>query len=97
MRCAQVRFTARSFSVAGDHTGQASHGHRWPFGPVALITVRAEQLARSALSSCDLSGQSPKECLTSAADLLGTTGARMHFSTGVSLHGTVVLLSVLLC
>ena len=38
---AQVRFTARSFSVAGDHAGQTSSGHRWPFGPVALITVGA--------------------------------------------------------
>ena len=52
MPCAQVRFTARSFSVAGDHTGQASHGHRWPFGPVALITVRTRQLG--ALSSAVL-------------------------------------------
>ncbi|GBF90904.1 aldehyde dehydrogenase [Raphidocelis subcapitata] len=34
----QVRFTARGFSVPGDHPGQSSHGHRWPFGPVALIT-----------------------------------------------------------
>jgi hypothetical protein len=36
--CAQVRFTARSFGVAGDHAGQMSTGMRWPFGPVALIT-----------------------------------------------------------
>eukprot|EP01094_Clydonella_sp_ATCC50884_P025674 TRINITY_DN6854_c0_g1_i1.p1 TRINITY_DN6854_c0_g1~~TRINITY_DN6854_c0_g1_i1.p1 ORF type:complete len:548 (+),score=223.69 TRINITY_DN6854_c0_g1_i1:122-1765(+) len=33
-----ARFCARGFSVAGDHTGQMSHGMRWPFGPVALIT-----------------------------------------------------------
>ena len=33
-----MRFLARSFGVPGDHTGQASHGYRWPFGPVALIT-----------------------------------------------------------
>ncbi|RLN66858.1 hypothetical protein BBJ28_00007751 [Nothophytophthora sp. Chile5] len=34
----QVRFLARSFGVPGDHYGQASHGHRWPYGAVALIT-----------------------------------------------------------
>mmetsp|Transcript_18644 Transcript_18644/g.48009 ORF Transcript_18644/g.48009 Transcript_18644/m.48009 type:complete len:578 (+) Transcript_18644:140-1873(+) len=34
----QVRFLARSFAVAGDHGGQASSGHRWPFGPVAIVT-----------------------------------------------------------
>jgi len=34
----QVRFLARGFSVSGDHTGQMSHGMRWPYGPVALIT-----------------------------------------------------------
>uniref|UniRef100_M4B5F0 Aldehyde dehydrogenase domain-containing protein n=1 Tax=Hyaloperonospora arabidopsidis (strain Emoy2) TaxID=559515 RepID=M4B5F0_HYAAE len=34
----QVRFLARSFGVPGDHKGQASHGYRWPYGPVALIT-----------------------------------------------------------
>jgi 1-pyrroline-5-carboxylate dehydrogenase len=34
----QVRFLARGFSVPGDHPGQASAGHRWPFGGVALIT-----------------------------------------------------------
>lgn len=34
----QVRFLARGFSVPGDHTGQASHGYRWPYGPVAIIT-----------------------------------------------------------
>ena len=33
----QVRFLARSFAVAGDHYGQASHGHRWPYGPVVII------------------------------------------------------------
>jgi 1-pyrroline-5-carboxylate dehydrogenase len=35
---AQVRFLARGFSVPGDHLGQQSHGLRWPYGPVALIT-----------------------------------------------------------
>lgn len=34
----QVRFLARSFAVPGDHLGQMSHGYRWPYGPVALIT-----------------------------------------------------------
>lgn len=34
----QVRFLARSFAVAGDHTGQQSSGHRWPYGPVAIIS-----------------------------------------------------------
>jgi 1-pyrroline-5-carboxylate dehydrogenase len=34
----QVRFLARSFGVPGDHAGQTSHGYRWPYGPVALIT-----------------------------------------------------------
>jgi len=34
----QPRFLARSFAVAGDHMGQMSHGFRWPYGPVALIT-----------------------------------------------------------
>ncbi|RHY02703.1 hypothetical protein DYB36_006366, partial [Aphanomyces astaci] len=34
----QVRFLARSFGVPGDHLGQMSTGHRWPYGPVALIT-----------------------------------------------------------
>ncbi|GMH32423.1 hypothetical protein BSKO_00257 [Bryopsis sp. KO-2023] len=34
----QVRFLARGFSVPGDHLGQQSHGLRWPYGPVALIT-----------------------------------------------------------
>jgi 1-pyrroline-5-carboxylate dehydrogenase len=29
---------ARGFSVSGDHLGQTSHGLRWPFGPVGLIT-----------------------------------------------------------
>lgn len=33
----QVRFLARGFTVSGDHMGQASHGYRFPFGPVALI------------------------------------------------------------
>lgn len=33
----QVRFLARGFSVPGDHAGQASAGHRWPFGGVAII------------------------------------------------------------
>ena len=34
----QTRFLAKSFAVAGDHYGQMSHGHRWPYGPCALIT-----------------------------------------------------------
>ncbi|KAK4264227.1 hypothetical protein QN277_025435 [Acacia crassicarpa] len=34
----QVRFLARSFAVPGNHLGQQSHGFRWPYGPVALIT-----------------------------------------------------------
>lgn len=32
-----VRFLAKSFGVPGDHAGQYSHGHRYPFGPVAII------------------------------------------------------------
>jgi 1-pyrroline-5-carboxylate dehydrogenase len=32
-----TRFLAKSFGVPGDHYGQFSHGHRWPFGPVAII------------------------------------------------------------
>eukprot|EP00984_Skeletonema_dohrnii_P037918 scaffold40532_cov72-Skeletonema_dohrnii-CCMP3373.AAC.1 len=32
-----VRFLARSFGVPGDHYGQFSNGHRWPYGPVAII------------------------------------------------------------
>ncbi|XP_048443797.1 probable aldehyde dehydrogenase [Pyrus x bretschneideri] len=34
----QVRFLARSFGVPGNHLGQQSHGFRWPYGPVAIIT-----------------------------------------------------------
>ncbi|KAL8225650.1 hypothetical protein R6Q57_018207 [Mikania cordata] len=34
----QVRFLARSFGVPGNHLGQQSHGFRWPYGPVAVIT-----------------------------------------------------------
>ncbi|KAI9086527.1 hypothetical protein K1719_031611 [Acacia pycnantha] len=34
----QVRFLARSFAVPGNHLGQQSHGFRWPYGRVALIT-----------------------------------------------------------
>lgn len=34
----QVRFLARGFSVPGDHPGQMSHGHRFPYGPVTIIT-----------------------------------------------------------
>eukprot|EP00300_Choanocystis_sp_HF-7_P030862 c39844_g1_i1.p1 GENE.c39844_g1_i1~~c39844_g1_i1.p1 ORF type:complete len:562 (+),score=134.79 c39844_g1_i1:44-1687(+) len=33
-----VRFLARSFGVPGDRDGQVSTGHRFPFGPVALIS-----------------------------------------------------------
>lgn len=33
-----VRYLARSFGVPGDHTGQQSTGHRFPFGPVAIVT-----------------------------------------------------------
>jgi len=33
-----VRRLAQSFGVAGDHYGQMSVGHRWPYGPVALVT-----------------------------------------------------------
>lgn len=33
-----VRRLAQSFGVAGDHYGQMSVGHRWPYGPVAIIT-----------------------------------------------------------
>lgn len=33
----QVRFLLRSFNVPGDHLGQYSTGHRWPYGPVAII------------------------------------------------------------
>ncbi|KAL3819381.1 hypothetical protein ACJIZ3_005286 [Penstemon smallii] len=34
----QVRFLARSFAVPGNHLGQQSHGFRWPYGPVAVVT-----------------------------------------------------------
>ena len=34
----QVRFLARSFGVPGDHNGQITHGFRWPYGPVAIIS-----------------------------------------------------------
>lgn len=34
----QVRFLARSFGVPGNHLGHQSHGFRWPYGPVAIIT-----------------------------------------------------------
>lgn len=33
-----VRRLAKSFGVAGDYYGQMSVGHRWPYGPVALVT-----------------------------------------------------------
>ena len=32
-----VRFLARGFSVSGDHTGQMSHGVRFPYGFVSVI------------------------------------------------------------
>nr|GLL22240.1 probable aldehyde dehydrogenase [Ipomoea trifida] len=34
----QVRFLARSFGVPGNHLGQQSHGFRWPYGPVTIVT-----------------------------------------------------------
>ncbi|XP_047330347.1 delta-1-pyrroline-5-carboxylate dehydrogenase 12A1, mitochondrial [Impatiens glandulifera] len=34
----QVRFLARSFAIPGNYLGQQSHGFRWPYGPVAIIT-----------------------------------------------------------
>jgi 1-pyrroline-5-carboxylate dehydrogenase len=33
-----VRRLAKSFGVPGDHYGQMSVGHRWPYGAVALVT-----------------------------------------------------------
>ena len=33
-----VRYLARGFSVPGNHVGQRSNGHRFPFGPVAIVT-----------------------------------------------------------
>lgn len=33
-----VRRLAESFGVPGDYYGQMSTGHRWPYGPVALVT-----------------------------------------------------------
>jgi 1-pyrroline-5-carboxylate dehydrogenase len=33
-----VRRLAKSFGVPGDYYGQMSVGHRWPYGPVALVT-----------------------------------------------------------
>jgi len=33
-----VRRLAKSFGVPGDHYGQMSVGHRWPYGPVAIVT-----------------------------------------------------------
>lgn len=33
-----VRRLAKSFGVPGDHYGQMSVGHRWPYGPVGLVT-----------------------------------------------------------
>jgi 1-pyrroline-5-carboxylate dehydrogenase len=33
-----VRRLAKSFGVPGDHSGQYSVGHRWPYGPVAIVT-----------------------------------------------------------
>jgi 1-pyrroline-5-carboxylate dehydrogenase len=33
-----VRYLAQSFGVPGDHYGQMSVGHRWPFGSVAIVT-----------------------------------------------------------
>lgn len=31
-------FCLQSFGVPGDHYGQMSVGHRWPYGPVAIVT-----------------------------------------------------------
>lgn len=51
-----VRMLARSFSVPGDHVGQASTGYRWPFGPVAIVSPfnfpLGEQASNSAISVC---------------------------------------------
>jgi 1-pyrroline-5-carboxylate dehydrogenase len=33
-----VRRLAQSFGVPGDYYGQMSVGHRWPYGPVAIVT-----------------------------------------------------------
>jgi 1-pyrroline-5-carboxylate dehydrogenase len=33
-----VRQLARSFGLPGDHYGQMSVGHRWPYGPIAIVT-----------------------------------------------------------
>jgi 1-pyrroline-5-carboxylate dehydrogenase len=33
-----VRRLAKSFGVPGDYYGQMSVGHRWPYGPVAIVT-----------------------------------------------------------
>ena len=33
-----VRRLAKSFGVPGDHYGQMSVGHRWPYGPCAIIS-----------------------------------------------------------
>lgn len=33
-----VRRLAKSFGVPGDHYGQYTVGHRWPYGPVAIVT-----------------------------------------------------------
>eukprot|EP00745_Piridium_sociabile_P042434 TRINITY_DN85563_c0_g1_i1.p1 TRINITY_DN85563_c0_g1~~TRINITY_DN85563_c0_g1_i1.p1 ORF type:complete len:554 (-),score=51.21 TRINITY_DN85563_c0_g1_i1:188-1849(-) len=34
----QIRFVCRGFSVPGDYNGQSCHGHRWPYGPVCVIS-----------------------------------------------------------
>ncbi|KAK9861812.1 hypothetical protein WJX84_005199 [Apatococcus fuscideae] len=34
----QVRFTAKSSGISGDHPGQYCNSYRFPFGPVGLIT-----------------------------------------------------------
>ena len=36
--CDNVRYLAKSFGVPGDRGGQASHGYRFPFGGVSVIT-----------------------------------------------------------
>ena len=32
------RFLVKGFSTPGDHSGQMSHGFRFPYGPVSIIS-----------------------------------------------------------